>query len=156
MLLRSTFTVLRLFCLSFAHQHLAIICHSSPHLLSSQALSGWMGADAHFQVSPEVYYWVQSQAVAGPLKEIHRGVFKRLLLCAQGHCPVGRWTFYPVWGSECSEVWTMFSLRLSLYFAALSVYSTPMSPSVPASEKHPHSMRLLPAHFTFGMVLCRC
>ncbi len=29
-----------------------------------------------------------------------------------------------------------------------------MSPSVPAAEKQPHSMRLLPAHFTFGMVLC--
>ncbi len=27
--------------------------------------------------------------------------------------------------------------------------------SVPAAEKQPHSMRLLPAHFTFGMVLCR-
>ncbi len=29
------------------------------------------------------------------------------------------------------------------------------SPSVPAAEKQPHSMRLLPAHFTLGMVLCR-
>ncbi len=29
------------------------------------------------------------------------------------------------------------------------------SPSVPAAEKQPHSMRRLPAHFTFGMVLCR-
>ncbi len=29
-----------------------------------------------------------------------------------------------------------------------------MSPSVPAAEKQPHSMRLLPARFTFGMVLC--
>ncbi len=24
-------------------------------LLTSQALSGWMGADAHFQVSPEIF-----------------------------------------------------------------------------------------------------
>ncbi len=30
-----------------------------------------------------------------------------------------------------------------------------MSPSVPAPEKHLHSTRPLPAHFTFGMVLCR-
>ncbi len=50
---------------------------------------------------------------------------------------------------------TGFSLRLSLYFGALSFSSTLMSPSVPAAEKQPHSMRLLPAHFTFGMVLCR-
>ncbi len=41
-------------------------------------------------------------------------------------------------------LWTVFSLWC---FSSLS-------PSVPASEKQPHSMRLLPAHFTFGMV-CR-
>ncbi len=28
---------------SFSYHHLAIICHSSPHLFTSQALSGWMG-----------------------------------------------------------------------------------------------------------------
>ncbi len=50
---------------------------------------------------------------------------------------------------------TRFSLRLSQYFGALSFSSTLTSPSVPAAEKQPHSMRLLPAHFTFGMVHCR-
>ncbi len=38
---------------SFAHQYLAIMCHSSPHLFTSQALSGWMGTDTHFKVSPK-------------------------------------------------------------------------------------------------------
>jgi len=33
------------------------------------------GADAHFQVSPEIFDWVQVQAVAGPLKDIHRVVY---------------------------------------------------------------------------------
>ncbi len=47
---------------------------------------------------------------------------------------------------------TGFSLRRSVYFGALSFLSTLMSPSVPAAEKPLHSMRLLPAHFTFGMV----
>ncbi len=42
------------------------------------------------------------------------------------------------------------------YFGALSFSSTLTSPSVSATEKQPHSMRRLPAHFTFGMVLCRC
>ncbi len=51
-------------------------------------------------------------------------------------------------------LWTGFSLRQSLYFCALSFSSTLKSPSVPATEKQPHSMRLLPAHLTFGMVLC--
>ncbi len=53
-------------------------------------------------------------------------------------------------------LWTRFSLRLSRYFGAWSFSSTLTSPSVPAAEKQPHSMRLLPAHFTFGMVLCSC
>ncbi len=63
------------------HQHLAIICYSSPHLFTSQALSGWMRADALFQVSPEIFDWVQAQAVAGPLKDIHSDGYKSLLLC---------------------------------------------------------------------------
>ncbi len=28
-------------------------------------------SQAHFQVSPEIFDWVQSQALAGPLKNIH-------------------------------------------------------------------------------------
>ncbi len=52
-------------------------------------------------------------------------------------------------------LWTMFYLRLSQYFGALSFSSTLMSPSVPAADKQPHSKRLLPENFTFGMVLCR-
>ncbi len=51
-------------------------------------------------------------------------------------------------------LWTGFSLRLSLYFGALSFSSTLTSPSVPAAEEQLHNMRLIPAHFTFGMVLC--
>ncbi len=39
-------------------------------------------------------------------------------------------------------LWTGFSLRLSLYFGALSLCSTLASPSVPAAEKQPHRMRL--------------
>ncbi len=43
----------------------------------------------------------------------------------------------PVW-----MLWTEFSLRLSLYFGALSFFSILMSPSVPATEKHTHSITL--------------
>ncbi len=53
-------------------------------------------------------------------------------------------------------LWTWFSLRFSSqYFGALSFSSILMSASVPAVEIQPHSTKLLPAHFTFGMVLCR-
>ncbi len=52
---------------------------SSPlHLSSSVRLDG---ADTHVQVSPEIFDWVQAQAVAGPLKNIHIVVYKPLLLC---------------------------------------------------------------------------
>ncbi len=46
-------------------------------------------------------------------------------------------------------LWTRFSFRRSLYFGALSFSFS--SPSVPVAEKQPYCMRLLPAHFTFGM-----
>ena len=35
--------------------------------------------DGHFQVSPEMFDWVQVRALAGLLKDIHRGVPKPLL-----------------------------------------------------------------------------
>ncbi len=41
-----------------------------------------MGAEAHFQVSPEISDCIQTQAVAGPLKGIHSVVYKPLLLYA--------------------------------------------------------------------------
>ncbi len=40
-------------------------------------------------------------------------------------------------------LWTRFSLRLSLYFGALSFSSTLTSPSVPAAEKQLHSTSTL-------------
>ncbi len=49
-------------------------------------------------------------------------------------------------------LWTMFSLRPSI-FLCIEHFFYSVSPSVPASDKQPHSMRLLPAHFTFGMVI---
>ncbi len=73
------------FCTSAFGHYLPFF--SSPlHLSSSVRLDG---ADAHFQVSPEMFDWVQAQAVSGTLKDIHRVVYKSLLLCAWGHCPVG-------------------------------------------------------------------
>ena len=52
---------------------------------SSQALSGWMGTsvDSPFQVSSEMFDWVQVRALAGPLIDIHR-VVPKLLLCCLG------------------------------------------------------------------------
>ncbi len=111
------------------------------------------GADAHFQVSPEILHWVQAQALAGPLKDIHRVVYKLTLAVCIGSLSCWKVNLLP--SLRFWMLWTRFSLRLSQYFGALSFSSTLMSLSVTAAEKQPHSMRLLPAHFTFGMVLCR-
>ncbi len=107
-----------------------------------------MGADAHFQVSPEIFDWVQDQAVA------HSRTFTKL--CISHSCCVLRVTVLlegKLARLRFWMLWTGFSLRLSQYFGVLSFSSILTSPSVPSSEKQPHSMRLLPAHFTFGMVL---
>ncbi len=118
-----------------------MICFSSPHLFSSQALS-----DAHFQVSPEIFDWAQAQAVAGPLKDIHRVVYKPLLLCLGS---LSCWKVNRLPSLRLWMLWTGFSWRLSQY---IFVYWTCLLLwRVPAPEKQPHSMRLLPAHFTFGM-----
>ena len=64
-------------------------CHTciwgvSPILLcrSSQALSGWgVSLHSYFQVSPEMFDWVQVRALAGPLKDIQRLVPKPFMHC---------------------------------------------------------------------------
>ncbi len=48
-------------------------------------------------------------------------------------------------------LWTGFSVRISQYFSALSFSSILMSPSVPAAEKQPHSMRLIPESAASGV-----
>ncbi len=59
-----------------------------------QALSGWMGADRHFQVSPEMFDWVQVQSHSMRLLPAHFTV--GMLLC--------RWwalsTFFQTWCLE--------------------------------------------------------
>ncbi len=123
---------------------------SSPlHLSSSVRLDGGRRTFSGFS---RIFDWIQAQALAVPLKDIHRVAFKPLLLCL-GLLSCWKVNLRP--SLRFWMLWTRFSLRLSQYFGALSLSSTLTSPSVPTAEKQPHSMRLLPAHFTFEMVLCR-
>ncbi len=64
------------------------------------------GADAHFQVPPEIFNWVQVQALAGSL-----------LLCAQS---LSCWKVNFLPGLRFWMLWNGFLLRLSQYFGALS------------------------------------
>ena len=49
-------------------------------------------------------------------------------------------------------LWSRFSSRMSLYFAPFNFPSILTSLPVPANEKQPHSMMLLPPYLTVGMV----
>ncbi len=116
------------------------ICYSSRHLFTSQALSGWMG-------QMHIFRFLQKYLIEFKLRLWlgHSRTFTEFIVLLEGE-PSDRLRFW--------MLWTGFSLRLSLYFGALRFSSTLMCPSVPAAEKQPHSMRLLPAHFTIGMILC--
>ncbi len=132
---------------SFAHQHLAIICYSSPHLFTSQALSGWMGSDAHFQVSPEIFDWVQAQAVARTFTALcisHSFCVFKVIVLLEGE------------PSAQSEVLNALDwvFIISIFWCIELVFYSDESLS-PCHWKTAHSMKLIPAHFTFGMVLCR-
>ncbi len=81
----------------------------------------------------------------------HSRTFKELSI--SHYCCMLRVTFLlEVEPSAQSEV---LLNKYIIFFSALNFSSTLTSPSVPAAEKQPHSMRMLPADFTFGMVLCR-
>ncbi len=88
----------------------------------------------------------KAQAVAGPLKDIHRVVYKPLLLCLGS---LSCWKVNLLPSLRFWMLWTGFSWRLSQYI--LVHWPFLLLWLVPAPEKQPHSMRLLPAHFTFGM-----
>ena len=55
---------------------------------SSQALSDWMGASLHryFQVSPEIFDWVQVRILAGPLLRC-LGCVLRVVVLLEGEKP---------------------------------------------------------------------
>ncbi len=109
-----------------------LLFFSSPlHVSFSVRLDG---TGAHFQVSPEIFDWVQAQALAGTLKDIHRVVYKTLLLCV--------WFIVLLEGesSAQSEVlnalgW-VFMKAISIVWC-IELFFTLTSPSVPATEKQP-------------------
>ena len=92
---------------------------------------------------------VQVRALAGPLKDIERPLLRslgcvfRVVVMLEGE---------PSPQSEVLRLWSGFSSRITLYFAPFIFPSILTSLPVPASEKHPHSMMLLPPCFNVGMV----
>ena len=88
---------------------------------------------SYFQVSPDMFDWVQVQALAGPLKDIQRLVPKPLL-CGLD-CVLRVKVLLEGEPSPQSEVLSGFSSRISLYFAPFIFPSILTSFLVPAAEK---------------------
>ncbi len=106
-----------------------------------------MEEDAHFQVSPEIFDCIQAQAVGHSrtfteLSISHSCCVLKVIVLLEGE---------PSVQSEVLNALDWVYIKAQYFGAFLLLWS----PSVPAAEKQPHSMRLLPAHFTLGMVLCR-
>ena len=126
----------------------------SPILLCiySQALSGWMVS-------------IDAQLFSGLSRDVRSCLSPGSGWATQGHsvtCPVVTPALSVCLGSlSCWKLnlrpslalWSMFSSRISLYFALFFFALILTSFPVPAAEKHPHSMMLLPPPcFTVGMV----
>ncbi len=75
---------------SFAHQHLAIICHSSSHLFTSQALSGWMGQTHMFRflqkylIGFKLWLWMDHSRTFTELSINHSCCVFRFLVLLEG------------------------------------------------------------------------
>ena len=94
--------------------------------------------DSHFQISPEMFDWVQVRALAGPLKDIQGVVPKPLLRCLGCMLKVivlleGE----PLAQCEALSTLDPVLLRISLYFAPFSFPSTVTSPPSPCRWKTP-------------------
>ena len=74
-----------------------------------------MSLHSYFQVSPEMFDWVQVQALSGPLKDIQRLVPKPPFSCLG--CVLRVVVLFEGEPSTQSEVMSRFSSRISLYFA---------------------------------------
>ncbi len=113
----------------------------------SQALSGWMEQMHIFRFIKKYLTWFNPRLWLGhsrtftELSISHSCCVFRVIVLLEGE---------PSAQSEVLNALDWVFIKAISIVGALSFSSTLMSPSVPAAEKQPHSMRLLPAHFTFG------
>ncbi len=111
--------------------HISIWQLSTIFLLTSQALSCWIG-QTHICRFLQIFDWVQAQVLAGPLKDI-------TVLCISYSCCVLRVTLLlegePSAQSEVLNALDWFFMKaISIFWCIELFFSTPMSPSVPAAE----------------------
>ncbi len=109
---------------------------------------GWgLSIDRNFQVSPEMFNWVQVQALAGPLKDVH-GVLPKLLLYYLGSL------LKVIVLLECDPLAQCEVLRAldPVFIKDIAVF---LLRSAFLLKNTPTSRMLPPPCSTSGMVLCR-
>lgn len=107
---------------------------------------GWgLSVASYFQVSLEMFVWVQVQSLAGPLKDIHRVVLSHscivFALCLGS---LFHWKVNLQPSLRPRVLWNRFPLKRPLYSVPVSFPSTTTCLPVPAAEKKAHSMTLTP------------
>ena len=114
--------------------------------------------DSHFQVSPEIFDWVQVRALAELLKDIHRVVLKPLLLSLGCALSIIVWLEGEPSG-QCeilSALDQVFIKDISRHLLASFHFPSNLTrPPVPVAERQPHSMMLPTPCFIVGMLLGR-
>lgn len=141
---------------SFAHMDLGIFCHSSLQILLICRVGWGPWVDiAIFRSLQRCLIGFKSGlwlCHSRTLAEFYYATPVSSGLCAQGHRPVGRWTFGPVWGPEHSG--PVFILRISLYSLYISApFIFPSTPNL-SSETRPPTARCCHRH-ALSLVLGR-
>lgn len=104
---------------SFAHLHLKIFCHSQQILSSFVILDGDSQWTTGFRSLHSYLVGFRFRPGLGNSRTLTESLSHSCIvrLYALGHCPFGRWTFGPDWGSEqlfIKNISVLCSVQLSL------------------------------------------
>ncbi len=133
---------------SFDHHHLAIICHSSPCLFTSQTLSGWMGQMHIFRFLQKYLIgfnprlWLGHSRTFTELSISHSCCVFRFIVLLEGE---------PSAQFEVLNSLDMLFIKTIPIFWCIELFFYSDESLSPTEGKQPHSVRLLPAHCTFTL-----
>ncbi len=131
---------------SFAHQRLAIMCHSSPHLFMSQAMSGGWGQMHIFRFLPKCLTGFNPRLWLG-----HSRTFTKFSISHS--CCVLR--FIVLLEGEPSAQSEVLNALDWVFIKAISIFWSIELFFYSHESLSPCHKKTLLAHFTFGMGPCR-
>ena len=144
-------------CISLAHLDLGDFLPFFLADLLKLCQVGWRASvNSNLQVFPQILSGIQVWVLTGPLKEFHTFLFWSRSIVALAVClgSLSCWNVNLHRSLRSFALSSSLSSMICLYLAPFIVHSILTSLTVPATEKHPHSMMLPPPCFVVGMVLC--